>query len=350
MFTRRHLLVGAILLLVGARLTPPARSTLPDRLTDRQFWALSQRLSEDGGTFRSENLLSNERLMQHVIPALAREVRPGRAYLGVGPEQNYTYIAALKPSLAFIIDIRRGNLQLHLMYKALFALSADRVEFVSRLFSRARPAGVAATAPVEQIFAALVAGSASDALLAQNLAAVRTHLLTSRALPLRDEDLEGIKWIQQSFQSAGPSIQYSAQFGRSSSFPTYAELMTATDADGVARSYLSTDDAFRFVKELHAKNLIVPVVGDFAGEKALRAVGKYLSEHAALVGAFYLSNVEQYLGRDGRWHLFCRNVAALPIDAGSSFIRSIRDGSYTRGVGLSSVTGNMRAETRVCSR
>ena len=63
-------------------------------------------------------------------------------YLGVGPEQNFTYITAVRPRMAFILDIRRGNLQEHLLYKALFELSADRAEFLSRLFSRPRAAGL----------------------------------------------------------------------------------------------------------------------------------------------------------------------------------------------------------------
>jgi hypothetical protein len=125
MNARRHVLVGALLVLALARFAPRAGSSVPESLANDEFWALSTSLSEAGGTFRSENLLSNERMMQHVIPGLVRTVRPGSAYLGVGPEQNFTYIAALRPALAFIVDIRRGNLQLHLMYKAL-ALMAPR--------------------------------------------------------------------------------------------------------------------------------------------------------------------------------------------------------------------------------
>src|SRR5262245_58946807 len=115
---------------------------LPSRLADQEFWKLSSDLSEHDGTFRSDNLVSNELWLQHVIPCLVKTVEPGRVYVGVGPEQNFTYMAALKPAMAFIIDVRRANLDLHLLYKALFELSADRVEFVSRLFSRKRPEGL----------------------------------------------------------------------------------------------------------------------------------------------------------------------------------------------------------------
>ena len=77
-----------------------------------------------------------------------------RVYLGVGPEQNFTYIAALKPKMAFIVDVRRGNLQLHLMYKALFELSSDRADFIFRLFSRKRPEGLGPKSTADEIFAA----------------------------------------------------------------------------------------------------------------------------------------------------------------------------------------------------
>jgi hypothetical protein len=350
MNVRRHVLVGALLVLAVARFAPRAGSSVPASLTSEEFWALSASLSEAGGTFRSENLLSNERMMQHVIPGLQRTVRPGSAYLGVGPEQNFTYIAALRPALAFIVDIRRGNLQLHLMYKALFELSADRADFVARLFSRARPDGLRPRTAAGDIFNAVARSTTNDALFDANLAAIREQLTRTHGFPLSDEDLDGIRWILQSFSADGPLIQYSANFGRTGGFPTYADLMTATDASGTQRSFLASDEAFSYLKSLHAKNLIVPVVGDFAGEKALRGVGRYLRDKRTLVGAFYVSNVEQYLGRDGRWHVFCENVGALPLDESSSFIRSIRDSSYGRGMGLNSVTGNMMAETRACPR
>src|SRR5262245_29490287 len=86
----------------------PAGKALPDRLTDQEFWQLSSNLSEQDGRFRSDNLVSNEAWLQDVIPDLLRITRPSGVYLGVGPEQNFTYIAALKPSMAFVIDIRRA--------------------------------------------------------------------------------------------------------------------------------------------------------------------------------------------------------------------------------------------------
>src|SRR5262245_15243360 len=131
-----------------------AAQSIPDRLTDEQFWKLSTDLSEPDGTFRSDNLLSNELYFQYVIPDLVKTAKAERAYLGVGPEQNFTYIAALKPKIAFIVDIRRGNLDLHLMYKAIFELSKDRADFVSMLFSKKRPEGLTSQSSPREIFTA----------------------------------------------------------------------------------------------------------------------------------------------------------------------------------------------------
>ena len=81
---------------------------------------------------------------------------------------------------------------------------------------------------------------------------------------------------------------------------------------------------------------MVPVVGDFAGNKAIRAVGAYLKSVDGVVSAFYLSNVEQYLS--GVWDNFCRSVRSLPIDESSVFIRSGRGGPYT----VNSTGGNVQ--------
>ena len=120
-------------------------------------------------------------------------------------------------------------------------------------------------------------------------------------------------------------------------------LMVAEDGKGQARSYLSSEENFKVLKQLHEKNLLVPVVGNFAGPKAVKSVSRYLKDHDAVVSAFYLSNVEQYLQREGTWYNFCQNVSTLPLDESSTFIRSVRNSTYGPGVGLDSVTANMLA-------
>src|SRR5581483_7034685 len=156
MRTRRWSII-VWLLLIFAPSVPFARAadTLPSQLSDEEFWKLSSESSEPDGTFRSDNLLSNESYFQFVIPELKETIKPGQVYMGVGPEQNFTYIAAIQPKMVFIVDIRRGNLDLQLMYKALFEMSKNRAEFVSRLFARKQPEGIGPNSTVEEIFTAI---------------------------------------------------------------------------------------------------------------------------------------------------------------------------------------------------
>ena len=321
--------VGLVLIaLLGVGETPGATATLPGRLTDQAFWELSAGLSEPGGYFRSDNLVSNEHTFQFVIPALLDQVRPGGVYLGVAPDQNFTYIAATAPRMAFILDVRRGNLLQHLMYKALIEMSADRVEFVSRLFSKPRPAGVGPRSSVAEIFSAFAEVPTSEAMYRQGVMAIGDWLMKRHGFPLTPEDLEHLESIFFAFFWDGPSVRYSSGTGlggrgRGMGFPTFEELMVQSDWNGVPHSYLVSEEHFGRLKSLQERNLIVPVVGNFAGPKALRGIGEYLRQHGATVTTFYVSNVEQYLYQDGLFDDFARNVATLPIDGRSTFIRSV---------------------------
>lgn len=349
MIMRRRFFVIACLFLAIAPLARAAE-TIPAQLSDQEFWKLSSESSEADGSFRSDNLLSNESYFQYVIPRLNQTAKSGRVYMGVGPEQNFTYIAALKPKMVFIVDIRRGNLDLQLMYKALFEMSANRAEFVSRLFARKKPENIGPTSTVEQIFDAVAAAPASDAIYNENLKAIDDHLTKKHGFPLLDDDLKGIEWVYSNFRRFGPFINYgSSGRGGFGNGVTYADLMVATDAEGVYRSYLANEENFNIMKALETKNLIVPVVGNFAGPKAIRAVGKYLKEKDGVVSAFYLSNVEMYLMQDGIWDNFCRNVATLPLDDSSTFIRSLRGGGFGGGGGLNSDLGSMATEVKGCA-
>lgn len=316
-------------------------AALPERLSNQEFWKITSDASELNGFFRSDNLLSNEVFMQQVIPELTRIARPHRVYLGVGPEQNFTYIAALKPAMAIIVDVRRGNLDLHLMYKALFELSSNRAEFVSKLFSRKRPDGLTSASTAAQIFDAFARVQPSEALYRENLKAIEHDLGETHGFALTSDDLSGergLEYVYKAFFTFGPDLTYSSiggfgGFGGGRAMPTYADLMTLADGGGQTHSYLASEENFSVVRDLERRNLLVPIVGNFAGPKAIRAVGAYLKEKNALVSAFYLSNVEQYLRQDHIWSDFCRNVATLPIDGTSLFIRSTRGGRGGYGFG-----------------
>ena len=296
-----------------------SRSTIPETLSDAEFWRLSNALSEPAGEFRhSENLVSNE---IHFVHNVRRLPSRGGVYIGVGPEQNFSYIARLRPTMSFIVDIRRENRNLHLLYKALFELSDDRADFVSRLFSRERPAGLGRSASAAELFAAYGNVPPNADVFDRNVRLVRERLVSKHQLALTDPDLDWIAQALYAFFTDGPEIHYGRSLPAEAAGPSYRTLMTAADAGGDARSYLATEDAFAFVKNLQARNVIVPVVGDFGGSHALRAIGEYVRQHHATVTAFYESNVEVYLNRQ-KGAAFCRNLAGLPYTSRTWFIDS----------------------------
>jgi hypothetical protein len=314
---------AVVVLAVLAAVTPAlkAADTIPSQLSDEAFWKLVSDYSEDSGSFRFE-YMSNELQFQYVIPRLKENRKPGGVYLGVGPEQNFTYIAALQPKMAFIFDIRRQNMIEHLIYKAIFEMSQDRVEFLSRLFSRKAPAGLNEKSSARQIFNAFRTAAPDQDLYRENLQAIKNRLLKDHKFQLTSGDRESVDFIYRIFFDTASVFGYSnSTFGGFGG--TYADLMTATDQQGQARSYLANEENFQVVRELERKNLIVPVVGDFGGTRALRGVARYIKDRGATVTAFYTSNVEQYLFQQGDdWKHFLSNVAGFPLDSSSMFIRS----------------------------
>jgi hypothetical protein len=298
--------------------------TLPAQISDRDFWELISSISEPGGAFPYENFVSNETSIQQVIPALREVVKPGGVYLGVGPEQNFTYVSALQSKLAFIVDIRRQNMLELLLYKALFDLSSDRAEFVSRLFSRQRPANVNAKSTAEKMLEAYVAAPRDAVGYRQNLKDIEDSLVKKHGFKLTADDLITIEYVYNVFYRGGPAMNYEyASPAPATNTPSYVNMMTATDNNGRNWAYLATEESFQYVRQMQQLNLIVPLVGDFAGPKSIRGVSRYLKEHNATVAAFYISNVEAYLQSGTTWNDFYANVGTLPVDSSSMFIRFV---------------------------
>jgi hypothetical protein len=258
-----------------------------------------------------------------VIPDLIRKTKRGGVYIGVGPDQNFTYIAALRPKMAFITDIRRQNLLLHFMYKALFEMSANRVEFLSRLFSRPLPESLNEGGTPRELFEALQYSQTDPQMTVRNLKQILDRLRIEHDFVLSADDVRTLEYVYRSFVTAGPDIRYSFpnQYGWRR-FPSYSDLMLETDIAGELHSYLASEENFQIVKQLELGNRIVPVVGDFSGEQALRSIGRYLRNHRAAVTAFYTSNVEFYLFQSEAWRRFFRNVATLPLEEDSLIIRA----------------------------
>lgn len=293
-------------------------------------------LSEPGGYFDTDNLISNEQSYLHVVPAL-RQLEAGGVYIGVGPDQNFSYIAHVRPRAAFIIDIRRDNLLLHLLFKGIFDLSPTRIEYLAQLCGRPVPEHpetwreAAIDRLVSYIDESAGKAPAIDALRTGVDAAVKRS-----GVPLSAQDFQTIDRFHRRFIAEGLGLRFHTT-GRmpQTYYPTFRDLLFGVDRQGHHWNYLASEADFQFVRSLEVRDLIVPVVGDLAGPSALAAIGRVMKERGDRLSAFYASNVEYYLFGDGRFTHFVENIAKLPHTNTSVVIRSVF-GGYARAGGSGS--------------
>jgi len=350
-------LLASVLLAVALASAGPrllhaqASATLPARLSDADFWKLTGDISEPGGYFQIvDNFTSNEGEIGRLFTAIGERGLSGGVYIGVGPEQNFSYIAAIKPAMAFVIDIRRQAVVQHLMFKAMMEMSKDRADFLSLLFAKPRPEKVTASMPVQDLLNAFDTTLVDQALATSIHDRVIERLTKTHGFTLTGDERTQLDAVMSAFVVYGLGITtrgaYNNGRGGSGNNFTFMDLTGwALDNAGVPQSFLSTDANFQTVKALHDKNLLVAVSGDFGGPKALRAIGQYVREHGSTVTAFYLSNVEQYLFQDGKQQAFYDNVATLPVTDGSVFIRpyALRRGSSPGLCGITTFLRNVKA-------
>jgi len=318
-----HSPLGSVPAPLLASAPPPASASAPP--TPSAFGASVTALSEPDGPFFSDNTISNETSYLQVAGPLAKLASPGGAYIGVGPEQSFTYIALTRPKLAFILDIRRQNMILHLLYKAIFEEATSRSHFVALLLGRPHDA---AGAPGE--------GAGIDAVLAHaeknapdkaGFAAAHARLRERIALqiPLDAGDKKTLEIVHRSFLDGQLELRFELKPKSSRRYPTLREILTRKDPEGKQSGFLANEGAFRFVQTMEKEGRIIPVVGDFAGDRAMPGIAAEIKKQGLTVSAFYVSNVEQYLFEPGVWPKWARNVAALPIDEKSLFIRAWLD-------------------------
>lgn len=300
-------------------------------LSSAEFSRLVRDLSEDGGYFRSDNFTSNETSYLHVVDKLRELGATGGAYVGVGPEQNFTYIAKVRPRIAFIIDIRRQAIIQHLMFKAIFHLASNRTQYLSLLLSRPLPKDkvLTADASVNDMLSLINQAPPDDRAYALNLAAIRKAIKEDFQVRLTDADQTSLDYVYKNFRDDGLDIAYRMEGTRGGWFPSLKELIVQPDQHGTLGNFLATKEDYEFVRDLHRRNLIIPVVGDFAGKKALAAIGDYLRKGGFTVTAFYTSNVEQYLFQNAVFSSFAENVRKLPMNEKSLFIRAVPNTRFT---------------------
>jgi len=322
---RKHLLTRlmAVGLAMAFLLTAAASRVANASRDHRSFAALSARLSEPGGYFDSDNLISNETSYLHVMAKLREMGVAGGVYIGVGPDQSFSYIAKIRPKLAIMIDIRRDNLLQHLLFKSLFGRARNRIEYLCEFFGKPVPKTRGwETRSVKELVDYIDSTASDPKLFEKSLKEVRQDV-QRYGIPLSQSDLESIGKVQRAFFSAGLDVKYSSYHRPPRSiYPPYRDLLLETDLAGNRQNYFNSEDDFQFLKRLEDQDMVVPVVGDLSGPQAMKAIGQYIAEIKERVSAFYVSNVEFYLQRQGTFDRFVENVRSLPIDSRSVIIRS----------------------------
>lgn len=297
----------------------------PDALSAADFAKLFRTLSEPDEYFFSDNFVSNETSYLQVAASLAERTVRGRAYIGVGPEQNFTYIALTEPKLAFIVDIRRQNALLHLLYKAVFHEARDRAHFLALLLGRPDPGKLGGDAGIDEVIRAATRKKPDAEHFESVHARLVKHITGELGVKLSDADVKKLRSSHRAFFDDQLKLHFVLKENNGRTYPSLRSLLEARSPGDEQGGFLATEAAFRTVQRLQNANRVIPVVGDFGGERAFAGVAEELERRKLVVGALYVSNVEQYLFEPGKWARWVKNVAALPSDERSLFVRCYLD-------------------------
>ena len=305
----------------------------PDSISAEEFTQIIKDFSEPGGYFFSDNFVSNEEEYLKVVDKMKELGASGGAYIGVGPEQNFTYIARIRPRIAFIMDVRRQAMIQQLMFKALFRLSQNRTEFLARLLSRPIKGTGApkSDASIDELMQYFSLTPPDREAFTSNLAKIKKTIREDFKFPLSESDVYSLDYIFDSFRADGVYVSFQMDsfrgrgrggrgFGR---FPSLRSILEQQDPKGKPGNFLANDKDYETVRSLQEQNRIIPVVGDFAGPKTLKAIAEYLRKNSYQVSVLYISNVEQFLFENWTFDTYMENVKALPIKSNSLLIRSV---------------------------
>jgi hypothetical protein len=270
---------------------------MPERLMDVAFPARDQALarvvadlSESDAGRAADNLITNEDSFARVADRLV-QLGPGNVYLGVGPDQNFTYLAHARPRLAFVLDFRRRNGLLHLTHKALNPSADDLVAaFEGPPMDRGR--------------------------LDATIAEVASYL---RPLGVVDEsEWPDLAMIQAKL--AGPGLN--ARFLALPMYPTAGQLLRSKDRQGRPAHFLASEDWYQVVRAAQVGDCLIPIIGDFAGPSTFARLADWLRRRDLAVSTFYASDVEFFLLRSGKFPAYAANLAKLPWAEGAVLIRT----------------------------
>jgi hypothetical protein len=285
----------------------------------RRLFALSQ----PGDKFISDNVVSNETSL--LQPAAELVAVHGGAYIGVGPEQNYTYIALSRPEIAFILDLRRDNALLHLLYKTLFDMATSRVQFLCLLFGRPYDSKLEPepNAHADALLAA-VDRVEQDRAWFDRQHGLLIERLRSYGLGLSSADIQRIDHMHELFFLKQLEIRFELHKNSWRKYPSLGSLLLLRTPHGQG-TFVDSNDAFQFVQNLHRRHRIVPLVGDVSERQPLGTIADELARRVLSLRAFYISNVEQYLLGRPNFTGWLGNLRRLPHDEQSILLRCYLD-------------------------
>src|SRR5204862_4720631 len=130
-------------------------------------------------------------------------------------------------------------------------------------FSRSEPA--AAPAALGELLNWYERAAPDRALFDRNVRDVSESLVRRHRFALSSSDVATLHRIQRAFFDAGPELRYSYPHRW---FPSFADLVLATDDRGECWGHLSTLEAFQRLKHLEPRDTVVPDDADFDGSKA----------------------------------------------------------------------------------
>ncbi len=301
--------------------------------TGPSYAELYNRLSEQGGYFDSDNLISNETSYLHALDDLRALGVRGGVFLGVGPDQGFSYIAETQPELAIMIDIRRDAMIQHLMFRSLFQRSRNRMEYLAGLIgAEVRDVGEWTDRPIEEILAVLDTARRTEAEFTRWSSRILADARDSN-ITLTTEDINTLQRFRREFYEYGLELRYTSKNRPPrTSYPSLAQLILERDKSGQLASYLADEERWRVVQKMQNEDRVLVATGDLAGTHAMRAIGDFLRERGLAISVFYTSNVEQYLFQFGTFDAFAENVRALPFMPNGVIIRSFfnRGGWHTQ--------------------
>lgn len=318
-----------------------------DNISPIEFTQMIKSMSEDEVFFVSENWISNEDRYLYVLNLLDKFKINGGVYIGVGPEQNYTYISAVKPDLAFIVDVRNRNTLQHLIYKIIFELADTPADFFSLLFSKPinNSNGPNKHSNINELVNYFKNTPSSRKMYNETLEKIFNVLTIKYHFEITEYYEQLICYTFATIYRHNLNLDYdgSTLLTKGWTWPTFAELLQATDIEGKQRNPFNNILEYQYLKKMHFENRIIPITGDFSGKKTLKSIGLYMKEHNLTLSSFYTSNVERYIfhSPDSTVDEWVDNVKNIPINNTSIFIRTLIMKDYYQ----SNIMGIQRIKT-----